>query len=115
MSSANLKELEMELGDLLQEFETVVEEMTEPSQSAPYVYEHLLNDAKRRTGMGDGVSDSGIEDSDYGSERSMGNSLNTSEEELRTAGMTAASKAKLGDTDDLQSFIDNLDRELAEM
>ncbi|XP_063046406.1 regulator of cell cycle RGCC-like [Engraulis encrasicolus] len=121
MSGQTFTDLEMELGDLLQEFNDVVEELRVPSQSTPYVYGHLLNEAKRRTGLNDGVSDSGIEDSDCGSEPSLGNSLNTSEEELNTAGMTTASaaatapKAKLGDTSDLQSFIDNLDRELAEM
>jgi len=125
MSAQTFTDLEMELGDLLQEFNDVVEELRVPSQSTPYVYGHLLNEAKRRTGLNDGVSDSGIEDSDCGSEPSLGNSLNTSEEELNTAGMTVsaaaaaavttAPKAKLGDTSDLQSFIDNLDRELAEM
>ncbi|XP_076148459.1 regulator of cell cycle RGCC isoform X1 [Alosa pseudoharengus] len=109
------EDLDMELGDLLQEFNDVAEQLRVPAQSTPYAYGHLLNEAKRRTGLNDGVSDSGIDDSDYSSEPSLGNSLNTSEEELNTAGMTAAPKAKLGDTGDLQSFIDNLDRELAEM
>ncbi|XP_012696619.1 regulator of cell cycle RGCC-like [Clupea harengus] len=111
MSDQTFTDLDMEFGDLLQEFNDVVEELRVPSQSTPCVYGHLLSEAKRR----DGVSDSGIEDSDYSSEPSLGNSLNTSEEELSTAGMTASPKAKLGDTEDLQSFIDNLDRELAEM
>lgn len=53
----------MEFGDLLQEFNDVVEELRVPSQSTPYG--QLLSEAKRRTGANDGVSDSGIEDSDY--------------------------------------------------
>lgn len=107
--------MDVEFGDLLQEFNDVVEELRLPSQSTPYAYGQLLSEAKRRTGLGDGVSDSGIDDSDCSSEPSLGNSLNTSEEELSSAGMMTAPKAKLGDTGDLQSFIDNLDRELAEM
>ncbi|KAJ8390078.1 hypothetical protein AAFF_G00110920 [Aldrovandia affinis] len=115
MSSENLSELEMELDDLLQEFHCVMEELREPSLSTPYVYEEHLKQAKRRNDVNDGVSDSGIEDSDYSRDQSLGGSLNTSEEELHTAGVTATTKAKLGDTRDLQSFIDSLDRELSEM
>ncbi|XP_036403457.1 regulator of cell cycle RGCC-like isoform X2 [Megalops cyprinoides] len=115
MSSENFSELEMELGELLQEFHCVMEEFRVPSQSNPHVYEDHLKQAKQRNEMSDGVSDSGIEDSDYSRDQSLGSSLNTSEEELNTAGMTMAPKAKLGDTGDLQSFIESLDRELAEM
>ncbi|XP_072252052.1 regulator of cell cycle RGCC [Leuresthes tenuis] len=109
MSSDINTDLELELGELLQEFQDVVEELKAPSQSKRHTYQHVLHEAKRQ---GD---DSGVEDSDYSSEASMGNSLNTSEEELHTAGITLAPKAKLGDTKDLESFIDMLDRELAEM
>ncbi|XP_034147841.1 uncharacterized protein si:dkey-27i16.2 [Esox lucius] len=118
MSTENFSDLEMELNDLLQEFADVVKELREPSQSVPYAYEQLLSQAKRRTGLGDEgsmVSDSGVEDtSDYSSEASLGNSLNTSEEELHTAGVLTP-KARMGDTADLQRFIDSLDQELAEM
>ncbi|XP_022539430.1 regulator of cell cycle RGCC-like [Astyanax mexicanus] len=112
-SSSNLPDLELELGELLQEFDAVAEELSAPSLTAPHAYEHLLNQAKRRPN--DGVTDSGIEDADEGSESSWGNSLNASVEELSTAGTTTAQKAKLGDTTDLESFIENLDKELAEM
>ncbi|CAG5991803.1 unnamed protein product [Menidia menidia] len=112
MSSDINTDLELELGELLQEFQDVVEELKAPAQSKCHVYQHVLHEAKSRTGQGD---DSGVEDSDYSSEASMGNSLNTSEEELHTAGITLAPKAKLGDTKELESFIDMLDRELAEM
>ncbi|XP_071313367.1 regulator of cell cycle RGCC [Trachinotus anak] len=112
MSSDITTDLEQELGELLQEFQDVVEELKAPPQSKPHAYQRVLQEAKSRTGLGD---DSGVEDSDYSSEASLGNSLNTSEEELHTAGITLAPKAKLGDTRELESFIDMLDRELAEM
>uniref|UniRef100_A0A3P8W5C0 Si:dkey-27i16.2 n=1 Tax=Cynoglossus semilaevis TaxID=244447 RepID=A0A3P8W5C0_CYNSE len=80
--------MELELGELLQEFQDVVEELKAPSQSKPHAYQHVLQEAKCRTLQGD---DSGVEDSDY-SEASLGNSLNTSEEELHTAGVTLAPK-----------------------
>ncbi|KAM6952742.1 regulator of cell cycle RGCC [Lycodopsis pacificus] len=113
MTSDMTTDLELELGELLQEFQDVVEELKAPSQSKPHAYQHVLQQAKSRsTRLGD---DSGVEDSDYSSEASLGNSLNTSEEELHTAGITQAPKAKLGDTRELESFIDMLDRELAEM
>ncbi|KAM8910972.1 regulator of cell cycle RGCC isoform 2-T2 [Spinachia spinachia] len=105
-------DLELELGELLQEFQDVVEELKAPLQSKPHAYHHVLQEAKSRSGRGD---DSGVEDSDYSSEASLGNSLTTSEEELHTAGTALAAKAKLGDTRELESFIDMLDRELAEM
>ncbi|XP_019936099.1 regulator of cell cycle RGCC isoform X2 [Paralichthys olivaceus] len=111
LSEKETNYLELELGELLQEFQDVVEELKAPSQSKPHTYQQFLK-AKGRSGQGD---DSGVEDSDYSSEASLGNSLNTSEEELHTAGITLAPKAKLGDTRELESFIDMLDRELTEM
>ncbi|XP_057707052.1 regulator of cell cycle RGCC-like isoform X2 [Corythoichthys intestinalis] len=110
MSSGVTADLEQELHDLLQEFQDVVKELQAPPQSSLHAYKHMLMEAKGRTALGD---DSGVEDSDYSSEASLGNSLNTSEEELHTAGLTQPPKAKLGDTRELQSFIDVLDRELA--
>uniref|UniRef100_A0A3Q1EPU4 Si:dkey-27i16.2 n=1 Tax=Acanthochromis polyacanthus TaxID=80966 RepID=A0A3Q1EPU4_9TELE len=80
--------MDLELGELLQEFQDVVEELKAPSQSKPHAYQHVLHVAKNHAGLGD---DSGVEDSDY-SEASMGNSLNTSEEELHTAGIMLAPK-----------------------
>nr|XP_055033409.1 regulator of cell cycle RGCC-like isoform X1 [Misgurnus anguillicaudatus] len=102
MATADCSELDMELGDLLQEFNDVVKELSAP-------HEHVHRDVKRRTGQNDG------DDSDYGSETSMGNSLNASEEELNIADMTTAPNAMPADTSDLQSFIEKLDRELSEM
>ncbi|XP_007548531.1 PREDICTED: regulator of cell cycle RGCC-like [Poecilia mexicana] len=107
MSSDITGDLELELGDVLQEFQDVVEELKAPSESKHHSYQRVLHDAKSR------IEDNGVEDSDYSSGASMGNSLNTSEEELHHAGTTL--KAKLGDTDELESFINMLDQELAEM
>ncbi|XP_060903717.1 regulator of cell cycle RGCC-like, partial [Labrus mixtus] len=103
---------DLELDDLLQEFQDVVEELKAPSHSRAHVYQRVLQEAKSRTGL---AEDSGVDDSDYSSEASLGNSLNTSEEELHTAGITLTPKAKLGDTSELESFINMLDQELAEM
>lgn len=55
-------DMELELGELLQEFQDVVEELKAPSQSRPHAYQHVLREAKGRTRLGD---DSGVEDSDY--------------------------------------------------
>ncbi|KAM8848984.1 regulator of cell cycle RGCC isoform 1-T1 [Synchiropus picturatus] len=112
MSSAATADLELELSELLQEFQDVVEELKVPTRGKAHVYQHVLKEAKSRAAPGD---DSGLEDSDYSSGASMGSSLNASEEELHTAGLAQASRAKLGDTRELESFIDMLDRELAEM
>ncbi|XP_004073410.1 regulator of cell cycle RGCC [Oryzias latipes] len=111
MTSEVNADVDLELGELLQEFQDVVEELKAPSQSK-HSYQNVLHEAKNRTGLGE---DNTVEDSDYGSEASMGNSLNASEEELHTAGLTLAPKAKLGDTSELESFINMLDQELAEM
>ncbi|KAG7329030.1 hypothetical protein KOW79_007204 [Hemibagrus wyckioides] len=115
ISTAPFTEMDSEIGELLEEFEAVVEEMTAPTESARGSCETLLNDAKRRAALSDGVTDSGIEDADDASEPSQASSLNASVEELNTAGMMTSRKAKLGDTSDLESFIENLDKELAEM
>ncbi|MEQ2237059.1 hypothetical protein ILYODFUR_019157 [Ilyodon furcidens] len=106
MSSDIAADLELELGDVLQEFQDVVEELKAPRESKHHSYQHVLHEAKSR------IDDSGVEDSDYSSEASMGNSLNTSEEELHQAGTMLALKAK---PDELESFINMLDQELAEM
>ncbi|CAJ1058088.1 regulator of cell cycle RGCC [Xyrichtys novacula] len=112
MSSDLNTELDLDLNELLQEFQDVVEELKAPSHSRPHAYQRVLLEAKSRTALAD---DSSVDDSDYGSEASLGNSLNTSEEELHTAGISLAPKAKLGDTSELENFINMLDQELAEM
>lgn len=59
-------ELDSEIGELLEEFEAVVEEMTTPSVSTHGAYKPVLSAAKQRPGFSDGVTDSGIEDADDG-------------------------------------------------
>ncbi|KAL4648867.1 regulator of cell cycle RGCC-like [Arapaima gigas] len=117
MSTHTPTELEMDLAELLQEFQHVLEELCAPPQSAPCLYEQHLEEAKRRAADRDRdrVGDSGVEHSDRSREESPGSSLNTSEEELNTTDVNITRRAKLGDTRDLQSFIENLDKELAEM
>lgn len=56
-------DLELELGDLLQEFQDVVEELKAPTHSRPHAYQHMLKEAKSRTGPSD---DGATDDSDYG-------------------------------------------------
>uniref|UniRef100_A0A3B3ZE67 Uncharacterized protein n=1 Tax=Periophthalmus magnuspinnatus TaxID=409849 RepID=A0A3B3ZE67_9GOBI len=69
--------MELELGDLLQEFQEVVEVLKAPSQTRAQSYHHVLQEAKGRAGQ---------------SEASFGNSLNSSEEELNTAGLMQTAK-----------------------
>lgn len=56
-------DLELELGELLQEFQDVVEELKAPTHSRPHTYQHVLKEAKSRTGKSD---DGAMDDSDYG-------------------------------------------------
>lgn len=51
--------LDSEMGDLLEEFEAVMEEMSAPSVP-------VLSQEKERPAFSDGVTDSGIEDTDDG-------------------------------------------------
>ncbi|KAJ0050269.1 hypothetical protein NL108_014864, partial [Boleophthalmus pectinirostris] len=81
--------LEQELGDLLQEFQDMVEVLKAPSQGRANSYQYVLEEAKCRTGQCD---DSGVEDYDSSYEASLRNSLNSSEEELHTAGLIHAPK-----------------------
>ncbi|XP_061454108.1 regulator of cell cycle RGCC [Rhineura floridana] len=99
------------LDDFLVEFDQVVQDFgrREPSQ-----YEQHLEELKRRTLPG--MYDSGIDESGSSS-TSPGSSLNTSEEDLNTppTATTHSSRAKLGDTQELEEFIADLDRVLEEM
>lgn len=58
--------MDSEIGDLLEEFEAVVEEMSAQSVSARGVHVPELSAARRRPVFSDGVTDSGIEDADDG-------------------------------------------------
>ncbi|XP_056626287.1 regulator of cell cycle RGCC-like isoform X3 [Triplophysa dalaica] len=99
MATPNHSELDVELGDLLQEFNDVVKEL-----STSHVNQHMF--VKRPPGLTD------TEDSDYSGETSL---VNGSEEELNITSRTGAPTGMATDTSDLQSFIEKLDRDLTEM
>ncbi|KAM6124733.1 regulator of cell cycle RGCC [Phoenicopterus ruber ruber] len=99
-----------ELGDLLREFEEVMEDF---GRGPACRYEQHLEQLKRTAGHG--VYDSGIDEPES-TGTSPGSSLNSSEEDLNTPASNACpSKAKLGDTQELEEFIADLDKVLEEM
>ncbi|XP_018607318.1 regulator of cell cycle RGCC-like [Scleropages formosus] len=111
MSSESI-DLETELGDVMQEFHNVMEDLMAPSLSTPHLYEHHLTQAKRSSQGNISARDHGTEENE---EQSLGSRMSSDKNDHGTANSTATSKAKLGDTDELQSFIDNLDAVLAEI
>ncbi|NXL52360.1 RGCC protein, partial [Podilymbus podiceps] len=95
-----------ELGDLLREFDEVVEALGRgPGGRSEQRPEQL-----RRT-AGHGVYDSGIDELES-TGTSPGSSLSSSEEDLNTPANAYPSKAKLGDTQELEEFIADLDKVL---
>ncbi|XP_066496251.1 regulator of cell cycle RGCC-like [Tiliqua scincoides] len=97
------------LEDFLTEFDQVVQDF---DKGQPCQYEQHLAELKRRPVPS--LYDSGIDDSGS-SGTSPSSSLNTSEEELSAAATSSFSTARLGDTQDLEAFIADLDRALEEM
>ncbi|EMP32001.1 Response gene to complement 32 protein [Chelonia mydas] len=95
-----------DLHDLLREFDEVIEDF---DKGEVCQYEQHLEELKRRTLPS--VYDSGIDELESTS-TSPGSSLNSSEEDLNTSASTANSKAKLGDTQELEEFIADLDKVL---
>ncbi|XP_042681113.1 regulator of cell cycle RGCC-like isoform X2 [Centrocercus urophasianus] len=98
-----------ELSDLLREFDEVVEGFDRGPASQ---YERHLEELKRKAGHS--VYDSGIDELESTS-TSPASSLNSSEEDLNTHTSPYSSKAKLGDTQELEEFIADLDKVLEEM
>ncbi|XP_008119851.1 regulator of cell cycle RGCC [Anolis carolinensis] len=100
--------------DLLMEFDQVLQDF---DNGAPSQYGQHLAELKQR--VLPSASDSGIEDSESGSSTSPGSSLNTSEEDLNAPSVltpaSSNSKARLGDTHELEAFIADLDQILEEM
>ncbi|NXN96709.1 RGCC protein, partial [Rhinopomastus cyanomelas] len=95
-----------ELGELLREFEEVVEDLAKGSARP---YEQHLEELK--TKVAPSLYDSGIDELEsIGT--SPGSSLNSSKEDLNTPASTYPSKAKLGDTQELEEFIADLDKAL---
>ncbi|XP_077164510.1 regulator of cell cycle RGCC-like [Paroedura picta] len=97
------------LDDFLLEFDQVLQDFDKGEASH---YEQHLEELKRR--VPPSLYDSGIDDSE-GNSMSPGSSLSTSEEDLNTPTAMACSTAKLGDTQELEDFIADLDRVLKEM
>ncbi|XP_010129999.1 PREDICTED: regulator of cell cycle RGCC-like, partial [Buceros rhinoceros silvestris] len=95
-----------ELGELLREFEEVMEDF---GRGPAHQYEQHLQELKRKAGQN--VYDSGIDELESAS-TSPGSSLSSSEEDLNTPANALPSKAKLGDTQELEEFIADLDRAL---
>ncbi|KAL4659649.1 regulator of cell cycle RGCC-like [Arapaima gigas] len=111
MSAENI-DVETELGDVMQEFHDVMEDLMAPSLSTSRRYEQHLTQAKSKSQATRGAAHPNAEESE---QQSLGSSSESGPNDTSPAGVTTMSKAKLGDTDDLQSFIDNLDAVLAEI
>ncbi|XP_039601224.1 regulator of cell cycle RGCC [Polypterus senegalus] len=103
------------------EFDAVIEDFSSPVHKRRFRYDEHLQTMKRRSSAS--VSDSGISDSDSG-ECLYRNSFSFSDEKLNSPAIyspTLASpavtspRAKLGDTKELEDFIADLDRTLANM
>ncbi|XP_067903972.1 regulator of cell cycle RGCC-like [Heterodontus francisci] len=101
---------EDEFDAVLNEFNMVMEDLS-CSANTGVQYEEHLNQMKRMGATS--AVDSGIDDSES-TGSSAASSLNCSIEKLNSVG-TATTKAKLGDTRDLEDFIADLDQTLAEM
>ncbi|XP_069752140.1 regulator of cell cycle RGCC-like [Narcine bancroftii] len=101
---------EEEFDALLSEFNGVIDDLSCPARTGAQ-YEDLVNQ-KTRMGV-TGAVDSGIDDLES-TRSSAGSSLNCSVEKLNSMD-TTTTKAKLGDTKDLEDFIADLDQTLAEM
>ncbi|XP_009890363.1 PREDICTED: regulator of cell cycle RGCC-like [Charadrius vociferus] len=97
-----------ELSELLREFDEVMEDF---DRGPACQYEQHLEELKRKAGHS--VYDSGIDELESTS-TSPGSSLNSSEEDLNTPASAYPSKAKLGDTQELEEFIADLDKVLEE-
>ncbi|NXO86911.1 RGCC protein, partial [Sitta europaea] len=95
-----------ELSELLREFQEVMEDFDRGPASQ---YQQHLEELKRKAGQS--VYDSGIDELESAS-TSPGSSLSSSEEHLNTPAETFPTKAKLGDTQELEEFIADLDKAL---
>ncbi|XP_069504781.1 regulator of cell cycle RGCC-like [Ambystoma mexicanum] len=97
-----------DLDNLLKEFDEAIMDF----DRGPCQYEEHLEQLKRRNVPS--ICDSGIDESESAS-TSPGSSLNSSEENLTTQAAPPTSKAKLGDTRELEDFIADLDKVLEGM
>ncbi|NXE30628.1 RGCC protein, partial [Ardeotis kori] len=95
-----------ELHDLLRELDQVMEDF---ERGPARRYEQHLEEARRRAARG--PCHGGLDELQRAS-ASPGSSLSSSEEDLNTPADTYPSKAKLGDTQELEEFIADLDKAL---
>ncbi|XP_040428589.1 regulator of cell cycle RGCC-like [Cygnus olor] len=98
-----------DFSDLLREFNEAMEDF---DRGPACQSEQHLEELKRKAGHS--VYDSGIDELESTS-TSPASSLNSSEEDLNTRASAYPSKAKLGDTQELEEFIADLDKVLEEM
>ncbi|KAJ8247059.1 hypothetical protein GJAV_G00258300 [Gymnothorax javanicus] len=120
--SAQLIEDDEDLHAVLCEFDAVIEDFTSPMEKRHFRYDEHLRTMKRRSSAS--VSDSGISDSES-AESLYRNSLSFSDEKLNSPTpvfspsptfLTASlPRAKLGDTKELEDYIADLDKTLANM
>ncbi|XP_067848589.1 regulator of cell cycle RGCC-like isoform X2 [Heptranchias perlo] len=100
-----------DLSAVLCEFDAVIEDFTSPLNKRHFRYDEHLRCMKRRSSMS--ISDCGISDSDS-TDSLRRNSFSFSDEKLNSSTLSS-SKAKLGDTKELEDFIADLDRTLESM
>uniref|UniRef100_A0A8D0GTI5 Regulator of cell cycle n=1 Tax=Sphenodon punctatus TaxID=8508 RepID=A0A8D0GTI5_SPHPU len=111
-----------ELAEVLGEFDAVIEDFSSPINKHHFQYQEHLERMKRRSSAS--VSDSsGISDSES-ADSLYRNSFSFSDEKLNSPTISTPTlpsptvtphKAKLGDTKELEDFIADLDRTLANM
>ncbi|XP_072902119.1 regulator of cell cycle RGCC isoform X1 [Hemitrygon akajei] len=100
-----------DLSAVLCEFDAVIEDFASPLSKRHFRYEEHLRCMKRRSSAS--VSDSGVNDS--GSPGSLQrNSFAFSDEQLKSP-TVPCSRAKLGDTKELEDYIADLNRTLESM
>ncbi|XP_066562725.1 regulator of cell cycle RGCC [Amia ocellicauda] len=110
-----------DLSAVLCEFDAVIEDFSSPVEKRHFRYDEHLKTMKRRSSAS--VSDSGISDSESADSLHR-NSFSFSDEKLNsptvfsptlTSPAVISTRAKLGDTKELEDFIADLDRTLANM
>ncbi|KAK1170094.1 regulator of cell cycle RGCC-like [Acipenser oxyrinchus oxyrinchus] len=113
-----------DLSAVLCEFDAVIEDFSSPVHKRHFRYDEHLKTMKRRSSAS--VSDSGISDSES-ADSLYRNSFSFSDEKLNSSTVfpptlassssssSASPRAKLGDTKELEDFIADLDRTLADM
>ncbi|XP_006639136.1 regulator of cell cycle RGCC [Lepisosteus oculatus] len=120
-SKSHFLEDDDDLNAVLCEFDAVIEDFSSPMGKRHFRYDEHLKTMKRRSSAS--VSDSGISDSESADSLHR-NSFSFSDEKLNSPTVFSPSsptptvttrRAKLGDTKELEDFIADLDRTLANM